>query len=114
MANSAFRLEVALESDPSPAKPAPLRVERAHPSLALSVAAVGTWLQIKEIELEQELGEWLRAVGICEGERLTVLRRAAFGGPVHVRTRSGGEFALNRSLAHSIAVIVLPHGDPDA
>jgi ferrous iron transport protein A len=49
---------------------------------------------------------WLRAVGIFEGERVEVLRRAAFGGPLHLRTGSGGEFALDRTLAASIDVEV--------
>ena len=47
---------------------------------------------------------WLRAVGIGERERVTVLRRAAFGGPIHVRTSSGGEFALHRALAASVII----------
>ena len=76
---------------------------------ALSSVAVGTPVQVDHLDLEDDLREWLRAVGIREGECLTVLRRAAFGGPVHVRTRSGGEFALNRSLAKSIVVSALPH-----
>ena len=47
----------------------------------------------------------LRAVGVFEGEAITVLRRAPFGGPVHVRTSSGGEFALDRRIASAIEVI---------
>ena len=34
-----------------------------------------------------------------------VLRRAPFGGPVHVRTSSGGEFALDRRIALAIEVV---------
>lgn len=49
---------------------------------------------------------WLRAVGIFEGEEVVVLRRAAFGGPLHLRTGSGGEFALDRTLASSIEIDV--------
>jgi len=49
---------------------------------------------------------WLRAVGIFEGEKVLVLRRAAFGGPLHLRTGSGGEFALDRTLASSIEIDV--------
>jgi ferrous iron transport protein A len=47
---------------------------------------------------------WLRAVCIFEGEKVLVLRRAAFGGPLHLRTGSGGEFALDRTLASSIEI----------
>ncbi len=52
---------------------------------------------------DRELG-WVRAVGIFEGESISVLRRALFGGPLHVRTGSGGEFALDRALASNIDV----------
>ena len=47
----------------------------------------------------------LRAVGVFEGEAIMVLRRAPFGGPVHVRTSSGGEFALDRRIANAIEVV---------
>lgn len=111
MANSAFRLggaAVVGVAVPAAAESAP-RAHVARPECALSVVAVGTPVRVAELDLDGDLGEWLRAVGICEGECLVVLRRAAFGGPVHVRTRSGGEFALNRSLAQSIVVCILPH-----
>lgn len=72
---------------------------------ALEALAVGGSAVVSGFEaLEAELAEWLRAVGIAEGEQVTVLRRGAFGGPIHVRTGSGGEFALHRSLARSILV----------
>jgi Fe2+ transport system protein FeoA len=32
------------------------------------------------------------------------LRRAVLGGPIHVRTGSGGEFAVARELASKIVV----------
>lgn len=70
----------------------------------LSLAALGTEVRVVELALEEDLAAWLRAVGIGEGEKLVVLRRAAFGGPIHVRTASGGEFALNCSLARSILI----------
>jgi ferrous iron transport protein A len=69
----------------------------------LATLAVGRSARVVRLALEDDLAAWLRAVGVAEGERLTVLRRAAFGGPIHVRTASGGEFALNRALARSIA-----------
>jgi ferrous iron transport protein A len=68
----------------------------------LSAVAVGGTAQVVALALEADLAGWLRAVGIREGERVTVLRCAAFGGPIHVRTSSGGEFALHRSLAASV------------
>jgi ferrous iron transport protein A len=48
----------------------------------------------------------VRAVGVFEDEIITVLRRAPFGGPLHVRTSSGGEFALDRRIADAIEVDV--------
>jgi ferrous iron transport protein A len=68
----------------------------------LATLPVGGSARVIRLLLEDDLAAWLRAVGVAEGERVTVLRRAAFGGPIHVRTASGGEFALNRALARSI------------
>lgn len=65
-------------------------------------------VEVVSLALEDDLVAWLRAVGIAEGERVIVLRRAAFGGPLHVRTSSGGEFALHRSLARSIFIRSVP------
>ena len=59
---------------------------------------------IVAIALEGEAGEWLAAVGLHAGEQLVVLRRAALGGPLHVRTGSGGEFAVAREVAKQITV----------
>jgi ferrous iron transport protein A len=69
---------------------------------ALSHVPVGTTVEVTALELEVDLAAWLRAVGIREKERVTVLRRAAFGGPIHVRTGAGGEFALHGSLAAQV------------
>ncbi|MEO8799028.1 MAG: FeoA family protein [Polyangiaceae bacterium] len=69
---------------------------------SLRIGASGT---VVELDLEAELAAWLRAVGIGEGDRVNVLRAGAFGGPLHVRNASGGEFALNRQLAKSIRIV---------
>jgi Fe2+ transport system protein FeoA len=53
---------------------------------------------------------WLEAIGLGEGEVVTVLRRAPFGGPLHVRTGEGGEFAVDRALAARVDVTSLPTG----
>jgi ferrous iron transport protein A len=65
-------------------------------------------VEVVSLALEDDLVAWLRAVGIAEGERVVVLRRAAFGGPLHIRTSSGGEFALHRSLARCIQIRSIP------
>jgi ferrous iron transport protein A len=74
----------------------------------LSAVSVGATAEVIELLLEADLAAWLRAVGISEGEHVTVLRRAVFGGPIHVRTSSGGEFALHRSLAASVLTRASP------
>jgi ferrous iron transport protein A len=82
--------------------PAAALPEASESDASLAALAVGRSARVVRLALEDDLAAWLRAVGVAEGERLTVLRRAAFGGPIHVRTASGGEFALNRTLARSI------------
>jgi ferrous iron transport protein A len=83
---------------------APFRERSSYegPPAELSGIPVGATAHVIELALEADLAAWLRAVGISEGERVTVLRRAAFGGPIHVRTSSGGEFAIHRVLARSV------------
>lgn len=56
------------------------------------------------LRLEEAEARFVRAVGIFEQEEIMVLRRAPFGGPLHLRTSSGGEFALDLGLARSIEV----------
>lgn len=73
-------------------------------SLSLAHIAIGEEAIVCELALESELAAWLRAVGIGEGDGVSVLRAGAFGGPLHVRNSVGGEFALNRQLAKSILV----------
>ena len=80
---------------------------------SLSSLASGDTASVVELALEPEMAGWLRAVGIRERERVTVLRRAAFGGPIHVRTSSGGEFALHRALAASVLTRrIVPSREP--
>jgi ferrous iron transport protein A len=54
---------------------------------------------IAQVNVESD---WLAAVGIEAGERVIVLRKAPFGGPLHIRTETGGEFAIGRPLGDSI------------
>ena len=72
--------------------------------MTLADAEIGRRLRIEGIDLDRAAVAWLDAVGLHEGEELTVLRRAALGGPLHVRTSSGGEFAVARELALKITV----------
>ncbi len=84
------------------------------PDANLAGVAAGQTVHVTELALDADLAQWLRAVGIGEGDELVVLRRAAFGGPLHVRTRSGGEFALNAALARSIVIRAVEKGEESA
>jgi len=75
----------------------------------LASTSPGQRVCILHIEQEEEHAAWLRAVGMHEGAEVTVLRRAPFGGPIHLRSGDGGEFAIHRDLARCIHV-----GSPDA
>ena len=72
--------------------------------LSLADALDGLCVRITSVDLDGEAAAWLGAVGLHEGEELIVLRRAALGGPLHVRTGGGGEFAVAREVAQRIAV----------
>jgi ferrous iron transport protein A len=99
MANSAH-IDLLLDhgtDESSPARPGLLHK-------TLEAASPGKVVRVVALRLEEDLRAWIAAVGIGVGERLTILRRGAFGGPIHVRTAAGGEFALEVSLARSILV----------
>jgi ferrous iron transport protein A len=72
--------------------------------VTLAEAVLGARVRIVDVEVEEEVRGWLHAVGLSMGEEVVVLRRALLGGPLHVRAMSGGEFAVARELARSIAV----------
>ena len=80
----------------------------------LSELAIGAGATVRGIELEPREAEWLRAVGLFEGEGVLVLRRAPLGGPLHVRTSAGAEFAVDRDLAASGRVAIAPPVEPRA
>lgn len=71
---------------------------------SLARVPIGQHIRIARLALEADIAAWLAAVGLHEGEEIVVLRRAAFGGPIHVRTASGGEFAVARELADKITI----------
>jgi ferrous iron transport protein A len=71
---------------------------------SLARVSIGQPIRIAALALEADVAAWLAAVGLHEGEEIVVLRRAAFGGPIHVRTASGGEFAVARELAEKITI----------
>ncbi|MDP2274030.1 MAG: FeoA family protein [Archangium sp.] len=59
---------------------------------------------ITELRLAPAEATWLRAIGLCEGVRVTLLRGAPLGGPLHVRLSTGAELAVDRELARYVEV----------
>jgi len=78
----------------------------------LASALAGQPVRILRIVQDEEHAAWLRAVGMHEGAEVQVLRRAPFGGPIHLRTRDGGEFAIHRDLARCIGVAPIEPAPP--
>jgi ferrous iron transport protein A len=70
----------------------------------LAQAEIGKPVRIAKAELDDDVGAWLAAVGLAEGEEVVVLRRAALGGPLHVRLSAGGELAVAREIAQKLSV----------
>jgi len=79
----------------------------ATPETELLSAPPGQAVRIVRIAQDDEHTAWLRAVGMHEDAEVTVLRRAPFGGPIHLRSSDGGEFAIHRDLARCIRVTTL-------
>jgi ferrous iron transport protein A len=70
----------------------------------LATLAPGVRAAVAALRLPSRDAEWLRAVGLYEGTPLVLLRRAPFGGPLHVRTAGGAEFAVDAELAAHVEV----------
>jgi ferrous iron transport protein A len=63
----------------------------------------GEVLRIVSLPSEVDLAAQLRVLGIREGETVLLLRRAVFGGPLHLRTACGVEVALGRPAAARVS-----------
>lgn len=57
---------------------------------------------ITALRMNEREAAWLRAIGLGEGVEVTVLRKAALGGPLHVRVSGGAELAVDRELARNV------------
>ena len=64
--------------------------------------AVVSCLQLKRHE--QELGKRLVAIGIIPDKQIQVIRKASFGGPLHIRVGSTTEVAIRRQEAEMVQV----------
>lgn len=70
----------------------------------LATLAPGQGGTVAALAVAAEEADWLRAVGLVEGVAVEVLRRAAFGGPLHLRLSTGLELAVDRALAARVEV----------
>jgi ferrous iron transport protein A len=70
----------------------------------LATLEVGTTAAVRGLRVPEREANWLRAVGLYEGVKVTPLRFAPFGGPVHLRTSAGAELAIDLELARAIDV----------
>ena len=73
-------------------------------SHSLASALPRVEVRISALHGDSQEQQWLRAVGFFEGQSMCVLRRAPFGGPLHVRVGSGGEFAVDMKVAAHIEI----------
>lgn len=69
---------------------------------SLATVEIGQSVRIVKADLDEDVAAWLAAVGLAEGEEVVVLRRAALGGPLHVRLAAGGELAVAREIAQKL------------
>ncbi len=65
---------------------------------------VGASAAVCALHLSEREASWLRAVGVFEGVQVTPLRFAPLGGPVHLRTSTGAELAVDLELARAVEV----------
>ena len=59
---------------------------------------------IASLDGSAEDAAMLDGVGLSPGRTVTVLRRAPFGGPLHVRVDTGVEVAIDRALAAHVTL----------
>ncbi len=64
--------------------------------------------RILTLRLDDNEARWLRALGVTEGARVTVLRAGPFRGPLQVRVSERTTFAIDRTVA--AAIDVAPEG----
>lgn len=72
----------------------------------LTSLAPGASGRVVSLSLDAGDVHWLRAVGLFEGQRVTMIRRGWLGGPLHVQIGSGAELAIDRGLASRVSIDV--------
>lgn len=71
---------------------------------SLAGLALGASRVIASLDVPADDAATLDGIGVSPGRAVTVLRRAPFGGPLHVRVDTGVEVAIDRALAEHIAL----------
>ncbi len=73
--------------------------------VSLGALATGHRGVIASLELPTDERAWIDAMGLSPGREVTVLRRGALGGPLHVRLDTGAEFAVDADLARHVVLV---------
>lgn len=75
--------------------------------ITLTELKVGATARIEQVirgERDQGLALRLEAMGILPDKLVTVLRKAAFGGPLHIRVGTTTELAIRRQEADRVMI----------
>ncbi|MCC0179330.1 ferrous iron transport protein A [Waterburya agarophytonicola K14] len=75
--------------------------------MTLAELESGKLAVVKHLKLnhqEKELGKRLLAIGITPDKQIQVIRKASFGGPLHIRLGSTTEIAIRRQEAKMVQV----------
>jgi len=89
---------------PTPAHGARGTLAVAPANVALRIVSIGAG----SAHVDGAVSAWLAAVGLAADEVVTILRRAPFGGPLHLRSAAGAELAVAREIALAIDVEAAP------
>lgn len=94
--------------DPIPSPELELEEESTRPLAALEPGERGMFVRVSDSD--PEMLRYLGERGIAPGERLELVSREPFGGPLAVRF-DGGTFTLGGGLARAMRVATLPEGN---
>ncbi len=75
--------------------------------MTLSELKTGDIAVVESIQLKrhgQRLGKRLSAIGIIPNKQIQVIRKAGFGGPLHIRVGSTTEIAIRHQEAEMVGV----------
>lgn len=87
--------------------------------MGLTVSSTQTLLEIPlfqpaivhSFSLDSSIESAVRAMGLELGRSVLVLRRAAFGGPLHLRLHWATEIAIDRAVAAGVNVTFAPSAE---